>query len=1403
MLVARTRSLELGRGKKHTVSCDDPLQCYLSHLVIPLPDFEADGISFTKMVLEDISLTGLPSSYIPETTMHFGVENLGGHVEGHYKYGILSGSMTAELSNTNYDVDLLFSKDFVDGYEVPSGISYVPKTCAVTGMKIEVTLNIGLPHPAVDAVLKTVISNLLCITLGDVLSGQVTALMQNTIDPALVSVMASQPDQPVPYQSQYVSWADTIFGKVHKMASLFTSSDLMQCVLSRHPALKVPFLSHLVDNAVDRLTNGTGIITLDFSKFPNAETRFILPIGNGSISLMSLSLSGLDTFQDLHLLEPSTDSEVSLSTSFKLSDLKVNITMLKTYSRVYNETLHISMSLKDISIGTDMAILMDSEKFNHLHFDQLTIPCFVSALDSMSLTSLLFDLNVEQIELIEVTGAAGTLEGDVTNLGNTLFSLLTNGFNEFTTDMMKGFVQGPLRRILNGLLDKTITKVKATTICPNHIDPYQNVSSPNVVNWSNSTLLAKVNKVVNDVIGVHGINSFMNCASNNTGTLSFLLENVAIKGVTFPTVIFDFVGLNSFSQLSILVPVGDYGLNSVIGVGNCTENVCENPFGVKVELMSQQIKSLGHLKRMVGAVQDFSVLDIFHAASNVQISSTRPIIGANIPPSKTIEMAFSNFVVSLSTEVKLDVGKMLNLNLGQLHTRGCEASTLDELSINDLDVIASNVEVIVDDGVSVNDISSYFNKIFESIHTRGAEDLNKALSKFLTVAPTMCVNNGVLPNSASSSNAVDDIAAQNWEWELGLLLAVCLGVLWMFMRSHAIFQRYTATEIKTDFIEFSPQSAGRNDPNFVSGPQSAVNWNNSIVCNKSIPKVVRILMPFLIVGAMGFFLASNLDPNAVQVMATVRIGEFVTPSFTVFVFTLSGTVRDMWDAGVYPLSILIAFFSGCWPYVKLAVMLTSWIVPVGYISKECRGWMLQFLDAYGKYSLMDFYVMILMMCSFHFSIYLAGDSANSKAEVDVTVSPGFGFISFLWATLASLLLGHIVLAFHRFDVDPDESKAVSLPSDKESLYNHMFTMSPHLIMSLGLRRLSRLNIQSIEVAGNQLSSENQQETNSREFGYRLTNRGYKFLAFWYLSLLSLIILSVLAVTFSFNFEGLTGFILGSAAEVKYSIVSVGNAIVNSSLDPDAFVTRWMQACFFVFSVIMPVACVLVFAVIWLAPGITLPQLKSLTVLAEILNAWSGLDIFVVSILAALLEIQQFAAFIVGTSCDGINKYLEEYLNTVLHGDDLCFDVITSLYPAFAMLFCSALFLLITSIPALSFCEVALQDRIKIAHASASKGKTNSIPDNEIYTAIDYDSSKFVSKANLRLKNEDDISEGLLQVDEMRRQDNVEGDVKSNKGDGYLIGAYRRFSLNLFRCFWNFQLLQVHHIETTEACGETE
>ena len=105
----------------------------------------------------------------------------------------------------------------------------------------------------------------------------------------------------------------------------------------------------------------------------------------------------------------------------------------------------------------------------------------------------------------------------------------------------------------------------------------------------------------------------------------------------------------------------------------------------------------------------------------------------------------------------------------------------------------------------------------------------------------------------------------------------------------------------------------------------------------------------------------------------------------------------MWDAEVYLLAILIAFFSGAWPYMKLALMGVCWITPSGVMSVSRREGCLKMLDVLGKWSLIDFFVMVMMMAAFMFNLVLGDNLA-----IHVTVVPTFGFYGFLLATMISM-----------------------------------------------------------------------------------------------------------------------------------------------------------------------------------------------------------------------------------------------------------------------------------------------------------------------------------------------------------------------------------------------------------------
>lgn len=87
--------------------------------------------------------------------------------------------------------------------------------------------------------------------------------------------------------------------------------------------------------------------------------------------------------------------------------------------------------------------------------------------------------------------------------------------------------------------------------------------------------------------------------------------------------------------------------------------------------------------------------------------------------------------------------------------------------------------------------------------------------------------------------------------------------------------------------------------------------------------------------------------------------------------------------------------------------------PVKLLSTQRREALLIVLEALGKWSLIDFFVMILFLCAFYLQLAI-----GPSILVDVTVKPGWGFYSFLLATMISLGLSHIILTCHRLIVEP-------------------------------------------------------------------------------------------------------------------------------------------------------------------------------------------------------------------------------------------------------------------------------------------------------------------------------------------------------------------------------------------------
>merc|ERR1712039_539403 len=111
--------------------------------------------------------------------------------------------------------------------------------------------------------------------------------------------------------------------------------------------------------------------------------------------------------------------------------------------------------------------------------------------------------------------------------------------------------------------------------------------------------------------------------------------------------------------------------------------------------------------------------------------------------------------------------------------------------------------------------------------------------------------------------------------------------------------------------------------------------------------------------------------------------------------------------------------------------------------------------------------------------------------------------------------------------------------------------------------------------------------------------------------------------------GLTNFALGpEASDRPYSIISLDLGLPWSSAAPNSIGIRCIQVAFLFFAAVFTPVYLSILLVLWTAPLSTSKQ-RHFLVAAQVLNAWSGLEVFCVSIAASVLEIRQFAAFMVG------------------------------------------------------------------------------------------------------------------------------------------------------------------------------
>ena len=176
---------------------------------------------------------------------------------------------------------------------------------------------------------------------------------------------------------------------------------------------------------------------------------------------------------------------------------------------------------------------------------------------------------------------------------------------------------------------------------------------------------------------------------------------------------------------------------------------------------------------------------------------------------------------------------------------------------------------------------------------------------------------------------------------------------------------------------------------------------------------MRYGMILYLVGTLALLIAADIGSGVAALTQIVpdpndnfsEVEETVLLEASVFT-----SVRELWDAGSYALSIFIAATSVSWPYVKLLISFYAWMTTITGPNRER---LLVVLDVLGKWCFVDVVVFIEIMVIFRASIPLGGPT------LEVYVVPKWGFFGFVAASMLDLIATHVMIHQHRKIVYPE------------------------------------------------------------------------------------------------------------------------------------------------------------------------------------------------------------------------------------------------------------------------------------------------------------------------------------------------------------------------------------------------
>ena len=1021
-----------------------------------------------------------------------------------------------------------------------------------------------------------------------------------------------------------------------------------------------------------------------------------------TLSISTITIEGLDTFRELNVLDDI--GNYTLQNTFMLDQLSVVIEMvaeMKTSSKsdaifVTNtldnvaggggepivERFTINFNVSDIEVDLSMFLGIHKDRWGKLVLGQLLhmkniFPCLVSIVDVAQVSGL--TMTVGNITPPLLSGFLDNgIDRLVSNGAMALFDMYEGSMIRAMPNFFQSYVRDTVNEFLNEFLVKQLTSAECPEPAASTLDGIVDFRDLLLTEERAKELHARGNSPYGDLFRMfyslietmtsdtNKLNEFVASWTKRqsdvegnlyySGDLFKQEANIALNGLVAAIELgvsdlkvsnLDSIG----SPIRVLQPIqGESSvLNNTASIGTGESLRVEARLLIKGKGNEVEINNDLVLGLNLKSVE--MMLEIL-----AQINESDMLVNFPLQDIMNLHCWLSTVVTPMLNKYGIRVGNPdAGIVLRQLAMAVSEAS-LDIKCIECSSPLIVEMESLLGTQAAVADTTEAFNAILDYISKLlGGDFIQYQLDKILSESALKCPHSPFYDPDFSGIIYEEMVASEDRGGIEGFLIAIICVVAITTIIAMVItvaarrvlkrrHDRWMTTLNIVQKLELEKMQSKEKERE-----KDLNSRMTSLFFCREVPWWIRVGIPIIIFGTIGLFLSGHLSLGGKVIIAGSFAGqEFYVDDF--YEFSVVESVIEMWVAGARELAVLIAIFSGVWPYMKQLASLFIWFVPPKWMPVKRRGSILRWLDILGKWSIIDVFVLLMTLASFKLTVESPDNLSflpSGLYSVTMLVDLQWGLYANALAQLVAQISSHVIIHYHRKcstqatqaqEVEWNVSRS-SIRDDPEYLKAHEFKQDYE---ASSKRLIVKKNVNWILLAA-------------------------------FISFAILVISGCVLPSFGIEVFGLVGLAVESGNQFEqakefYSVFGLANMIIEQARFLNTvsdFVGLGSLSALLVITVfLVPLLQAATLLAEWFCPMTKKQRLRNM-VLNEILFAWQYMEVYVLSIIISAWQLGGVSEYMINVYCGSLkNAFNSLSFYGILSEDDAqCFKVEASVEKA--------------------------------------------------------------------------------------------------------------------------------------------